>query len=113
MIYFTSLWDDNAAGLRPNKFSLFLGTSHQACQSLDSISALTEQEQRNLVPMLSIANLYVLNWEVGEFYDNPQPDDDEYFRYFDHSIGLLRWIRSNGDEIESWIENSLNLAYPK
>lgn len=107
LVYFTSLWNDPAVGLRPDKFTLFLGTYHRACQPLHGISPLTEQEQRHLVPMLSIANLYVLHWELVEFYDNPQSDDDAYFRYFDHSIGLLRWIRSNGDTLEFWVENTL------
>ena len=110
LIYFNSLWDHKTAGLRPNKFSLFLGTYHQACQPLSGIRPLTQQEQRNLVPMLSIANLYVLHWELVEFYDSFQPDDDAFFRYIDHSIGLLRWIRSNGAELETWVENAMNLA---
>ena len=100
LVYFTSHWNDQAAGLRPDKFSLFLGAYHQACKSLAGISPLTDQEHRNLVPMLSIANLYVLNWELVDLYERPQSNDDEYYRYMDHSIGLLRWIRSNGEDLE-------------
>ena len=113
LVYFASLWNDQAAGLRPDKFFLFLGTYHQACQPLAHIRPLTAQEQQNLVPMLSIANLYVFNWELVEFYDGPQSIDDEYYRYLDHSIGLLRWIRSNADELETWVDRSLNLTHRK
>jgi homoserine kinase type II len=44
LAYFTSLWNDPAVGLRPDKFSLFLSTYNQACHCLARISPLTEQE---------------------------------------------------------------------
>ena len=89
------LWNEHAAALRPDKFSLFLNTYNQACNRLARISPLTKQEQRYLVPMLSIANLYVLNWDLIKYYDTPEPDDDEYYKFIDHNIGLLHWIAHN------------------
>jgi hypothetical protein len=62
---------------------------------------LTEQEQRYLVPMLSIANLYVLNWDLVDFYNTPEPDDNGYYRFFDHNIGLMHWIAAHGDDLET------------
>jgi len=105
LVYFTSLWKDQAAGLRPDKFSLFLSTYNHACHRLAHISPLTEQEKRYLVPMLSIANLYVLNWELVEFYDTRELDDDTYYKFIDHNIGLVQWIASNEDELTLWAEN--------
>jgi homoserine kinase type II len=112
LVYFTSLWTDPPAGLRPDKFSLFLGTYHRACQCLANISPLTDQEQGYLVPMLAIANLYVLNWELVEFYETPEPDDDEYFKFIDHTLGLMHWIGSNGGEVELWVEKALSQTVP-
>ena len=60
-VYLTSLWNDQAVGLKPDNFPLFLSTYKQACHRLEHISPLTELEHRYLVPMLSIAILYVLN----------------------------------------------------
>jgi homoserine kinase type II len=108
LVYFTSIWNDQAAGLRPDKFSLFLSTYNKACHRLARICPLTEQEQSYLVPMLSIANLYVLNWDLVDFYDSPQPDDDEYYMFIDHNIGLIHWIAYYEDELELWVQNSLN-----
>jgi homoserine kinase type II len=108
LVYFASLWDDRPAGFRPEKFSIFLGAYHRACLRLTHINPLTEQEQRYLVPMLAIAGLYLLNWELVEFYESPGSDDDEYFIFIDHTIGLIKWLRSNKDELEIWVENSLN-----
>ncbi|MEJ2169980.1 MAG: phosphotransferase [Desulfobacterales bacterium] len=92
LVYFTSIWDEAEAGLRPDKFSLFLRSYNDACRGLANINPLTEQEERCLVPMLSIANLYVLNWDLVDFYNASEPDDDKFFRFFDHNIGLMHWI---------------------
>lgn len=107
LVYFTSRWNNQATGLRSDKFSLFLSTYNQACRRLAHISPLTEQEKRYLVPMLSIANLYVLNWELVNFYDTMAPDDDAFYKFIDHNIVLLQWIGSNEDELKLWAEKSL------
>jgi homoserine kinase type II len=103
LIYFTSIWDDRAAGLRRDKFTLFLHTYNEACHRFSRIIPLTKQERKYLVPMLSIANLYVLNWDLVDFYDTPEPDDEEYYAYIDHNIGLVHWIALHKDELENWI----------
>jgi len=107
LVYFTSRWNDQTTGLRPDKFSLFLSAYNQACRRLAHISPMTEQEKRYLVPMLSIANLYVLNWELVDFYETPEQDDDVYYKFIDHNIGLMQWIGSNEDELKRWAERSL------
>jgi homoserine kinase type II len=108
LVYFTSIWDDQEAGLRPDKFTLFTRSYNEACHRLFHINPLTRQEQRYLVPMLSIANLYVLNWDLVDFYGTLEPDDDEYYRYMDHNIGLMHWIAVNREELELWVKNTLN-----
>ena len=92
LIYFTSIWGDGEAGLRPDKFTLFLNSYNQACHRFDHIIPLTDQERKYLVPMLLAADLYVLNWDLVDFYDTTDPDDDEYYAYIDHNIGLMHWI---------------------
>jgi homoserine kinase type II len=101
LVYFTSTWDEGATALRPDKFSLFLQSYNDACRGLANINPLTEQEQRLLVPMLSIANLYVLNWDLVDFYSASEPDDDQFCRFFDHNIGLLHWIASHQNDLET------------
>lgn len=99
LVYFTGIWDDQGAGLRLDRFSLFLRSYNDACHRFANIDPLTEQEQRYLVPMLSIANLYVLNWDLVDFYNASEPDDDEFYRFFDHNIGLMHWIASHKDDL--------------
>jgi homoserine kinase type II len=106
LVYFTSIWDDQAAGLRPDKFTLFLSAYNEACHRFSHINPLSKQERRYLVSMLSIANLYVLNWDLVDFYDTPDQDDDEYYSYIGHNIGLLHWIALHEDELELFVNKS-------
>ena len=106
LVYFTSFWDDRATGLSQDKFSLFLSAYNEACRRFAHISLLTEQEQKSLVPMISSANLYILNWELTGYFLTPEPDDDCYYRFIEHTVGLIQWIASNEDELDRWVNNS-------
>jgi hypothetical protein len=50
--------------------------------------------------MLSIANLYVLNWVLVDFYATAELDDDAYYGFLNHNIGLMNWITLHKDAIE-------------
>lgn len=106
LVYFTSIWNEQAAGLRPDKFVLFLSTYNEACQRFAHIGPLTKQERKYLVPMLSIANLYVLNWDLVDFYGTPNQNDDEYCSYINHNIGLMHWLAHHENELERWVNKS-------
>ena len=107
LVYFTSIWNERATRLRADKFKLFLRTYNEACHQQARIKPLTEQEQSNLIPMLCIANLYVLNWDLVDFYETAEPDDEEYYEYLAHNIGLMHWIALNDAELEAWIKSGL------
>ena len=107
LVYFTSIWDDQTAGLRRDKFTLFLRAYNEACRRFTHVYQLTKQEQNCLVPMLSIANLYVLHWGLVDFFDTEDKDDEEYYSYLNHSIGLMHWIVRNKDELELWGKQSI------
>jgi homoserine kinase type II len=109
LIYFTSIWGDGEAGLRPDKFTLFLKAYNQSCHRFAHVIPLTEQERQYLVPMLSIADLYVLNWDLVDFYDTPEPDDDEYYAYIDHNIGLMHWIARHEEVLDHLIPESCKI----
>ena len=53
--------------------------------------------------MLSAANLYVLNWDLTDYYAADAPDDAEYLFYLRHNIGLMDWLASCGGEVESLV----------
>ena len=103
LVYFTSIWDAHAAGLRPDKFTLFLSTYNDACRQSDRIAPLTKQEQGALVPMLTIANLYVLNWDLVDFYNTAAADDALYYGFIHHNIDLMHWIETHRAMLERLI----------
>lgn len=107
LVYFTSIWDAEQKGLRAEKFNIFLSTYDNATRRLEHIQSLSHQEKQNLVPMLGIANLYVLNWDLVDFYGISQPDDDEYYTYINHNIGLMHWISAHTDELHGWVAAAL------
>lgn len=45
--------------------------------------------------MLAIANIYLVHWEVSNFYDNKNMDDNEYLVYLKHNMRLGRWIEAH------------------
>ena len=105
LVYFTSEWNGDAAGsLRMDKFSLFLKSYNDQCARLDGIEPLTQQEQKSLIPMLATANLYVLNWDLMDFYETENPDDDEYYTYIEHNILLMHWIEAHFVDISQVIQ---------
>ncbi len=106
LVYFTSIWNGAATGLRQDKFTLFLSAYNQACRQSVHMEPLIDQERACLVDMLSIANLYVLNWDLVDFYTLSAPDDEEYGKFSEHNIGLMHWIELHRGEIELWIRNS-------
>lgn len=100
LVYFTSEWNGSAAGsLRMDKFALFLKNYNEQCTRLDGIDPLTQKEKESLIPMLETGNLYVLNWDLMDFYETGNADDDEYYTYIEHNILLMHWIKAHSADI--------------
>jgi len=105
LVYFTSEWNGTAAGsLRMDKFALFLKSYNEQCIRLGGIAPLTKKEQEGLIPMLATGNLYVLNWDLMDFYETENMDDDEYFTYIEHNILLMHWIEAHFADISRVIQ---------
>ena len=46
-------------------------------------------EELALLPrMVANANLYILNWDLMAYYEDPDADVDEYLVYLDHQLQL-------------------------
>ena len=105
MLFRSSEWKGAAAGsLRMDKFALFLKNYNEQCIRLDGIAPLTKQEQESLIPMLAVANLYVLNWDLMGFYETGNLDDDKYYTYIEHNILLMHWIETHFTDITQIIQ---------
>lgn len=107
LVYFVSIWRGEAQGsLRIDKFQLFLKTYQQNCQKLAGLDPLTPEELNMMVPMLAAANLYVLNWDLMDFYNLEDPDDDEYFSYIGHNLRLMYWIEENRKVVDQAVQKA-------
>lgn len=111
LVYFTSRWEGKQAGsLRLDKFTLFLREYNEACRRQEGLAPLDRRERDNLPPMVAAGNLYVLNWDLSDFYEgcHDAPDDDEYYRYIEHNILLMHWIEAHAGEIRQAIDRALD-----
>ena len=96
LFYFTAQWQGEGAGcLRLTPFRLFLNGYQETSTHLDRVGPMAPRELRALVPMLTYANLYVLNWSIIDFSEKAGADDDEYYTYIHHGIRVMEWIEDN------------------
>lgn len=108
IVYFCSQWGGRRDGeLRMDKFAHFLGSYHRRLQSREGLDPLNDNEQRLLLKMLAIANIYLVHWEVSDFYDIKEAVDNEYIVYLKHNVRLMRWLETNRPAIVEAIANAL------
>ena len=107
LIYFTAKWNKSTDGLKRKNVITFLVSYDARCHQLNQMDSLTQQEKKCLGPMLAIANLFLLNWCLVDFFSTPDMDDDEYHGYIAHNIGLIHWLRANAETLAQWIDSAL------
>ena len=90
-----------------DKFALFLSSYHSRLRSMQGFDPLSDDEQRLLPKMLAIANIYLVHWEVADFYDIEEVNDNEYLVYLKHNVRLMRWIETHRPAIAETIANAL------
>ncbi len=67
---------------------------------------MTGQEKSGLQLMIEAANLFLLNWELTDFYETQDPDDDGCHLYVRHNIQLMGWIERHADDIHAAVLNA-------
>lgn len=96
LFYFTAQWRGKGAGcLRLDPFRVFLRGYQETCNRMKRVPPMPLPELCALVPMLALANLYVLNWSVVDFTAKAGADDDEYYFFIRHGIRIMEWIEDN------------------
>ncbi len=66
---------------------------------LSDMEPLNEIEIKNLPTMLAAANLYLVNWIVATYYDDPDLNDYEYLAYLKHTVRQMHWIEDHENDI--------------
>lgn len=106
VVYCCSWWGGERDGeLRRNKFSRFLSSYQQRLLLQKGLDPLSEKEKRLLPRMLTIANLYLVHWEVSDYYGPSGPKDGLYEVYLKHSLRLMRWLGTHGAVIAETVSS--------
>jgi homoserine kinase type II len=49
--------------------------------------------------MVASANLYILNWDLMAYYEDPSVDVVEYLTYLAHQVHFMEYIEAHQDEL--------------
>lgn len=103
IVYFCATWEGKEDGdLLLDKMLIFLNGYQDESIMLDGIGPLNRNEITFLPVMVKAANLYVLNWDVDDYYIKKQ-NPYEYLIYLQHNVRLMRWLENNWDQLCDFI----------
>lgn len=109
--YFCSSWEGPDDGqVRLDKAAIFVRAYQDAAAAFDVPGPLTAEELALLPRMVANANLYILNWDLSAYYEDPDVDVDEYVTYLDHQLQFMEYIEDHLDEIASLAREDAPLA---
>ena len=72
---------------------------------MKGIGPLGHREIEILPVMVKASNLYVLNWDVDDYYIR-KPNPFEYLIYLQHNVRTMRWIEDNWDNLKDVINRT-------
>lgn len=99
LIYNSVVWGEpNDGNMLADKCALFLKTYQSTLVDNGDFPPLNSVELDNFPTMMAMANFYLLNWEISEYYSCIDSNDREYLAYLKHSVRQMRWIESHKKE---------------
>ena len=104
--FFTSWHGEQDGAIRLTEFRNFLNIYQKTFQDQSVLKPMNDVELVQLPWLISAANLYVLNWTVGD-YSSKEVDPDEYLKYLQHSINFIHWFELEGQNLLSELTDSL------
>ena len=94
LFYFCTGWKGEADGvLRLDEVKLFIDAYQETLKGEGGLGPLSSEELAAIPPMVQAANLYVLNWELEDYYHR-QVDPVEYLVYLRHGVSTA--LRGQG-----------------
>ncbi len=106
--YFCTTWEGKEDGdLQLDKTAAFLQTYQKGLDPCRGVGPLGELELRFLPHMIGASNMYVLNWDLDNFYSK-KVNAYEYLLYLQHNVKLMSWLekRENRAQLEKAIAES-------
>jgi homoserine kinase type II len=102
--YACTTWEGKEDGdLLLDRMLLFLQAYQDEAEKIEAPGGLDELEIRYLPIMIKASNLYVLNWDVDDYYIK-KPNPYEYLIYLQHNVRTMRWLENNWDDFVNTIE---------
>ena len=65
----------------------------------DGLVDRTAEELALLPRMVANADLYILNWDLMAYYEDPTADVAEYLGYLSHQVRFMEYIEGHLDEL--------------
>jgi len=109
--YFCTTWEGKEDGdLILNKLVLFLRYYHETAVELEGYGALNKLELKYLPELIKASNLYVLNWDIDDFYIKKQ-NPYEYLIYIQHNVRFMRWLENNYEDLVFAIHDAISKVH--
>ncbi len=107
--YSCSSWEGKEDGdLLIDKLQVFLKSYQEEAKKHENPGPIAGSEAEYLPCMIQASNLYVLNWDVDDYYIK-KPNPFEYLIYLQHSVRLMRWLEENRDSLTYVLKKVLDL----
>ena len=98
--YFCDSWEGADAGeLRLGKVELFLAAYQEESARWGDPGPLAARELALLPRMIANGNLFVLNWDLADYYGDREPNVEEYLVYLKHNAMVLEFIEGHFDQL--------------
>lgn len=98
--YFCSSWAGHDDGdLRLDKAALFVRAYQDEAKRFEIPGPMSAEELALLPRMVANANLYILNWDLAAYYEDPGVGVDEYLVYLDHQLQFMEYIEEHQYEL--------------
>jgi homoserine kinase type II len=98
--YFCSSWEGLDDGdVRLDKAAVFVRAYQDETSRFEVPGPLTAAELALLPRMVANANLYILNWDLAAYYEDPGVSVDEYLVYLDHQLQFMEYIEAHQHEL--------------
>ena len=98
--YFCSSWEGPDDGeVRLDKAAIFVRAYQDEAARFDVPGPMGAAELALLPRMVANANLYILNWDLMAYYEDPSVDVVEYLTYLGHQVHFMEYIEAHLDEL--------------
>ncbi len=107
IVYFCSSWEGPDDGdVRLDKAAIFVRGYQDEAARFEVPGPMSAEELALLPRMVANANLYILNWDLMAYYEDPSVDVVEYLTYLSHQVRFMEYIEDHLHELAQIAEEA-------